>query len=215
MRKLSLALMVSLCFLGISSGASASSVDLVWSGTAGGIAAVSGNSVTVSGSSVATLTLEVTLTSDSRGVSAAFADFNFDTDFGNEVNIVSFTEISWSNTSGLRTLTPLGVGISSSQESTGTQKGTVFGLEGTSGGLGAKNTTLTFARLVFSTTVNVTNDGNDIFSQGLLGGDGTGVTIFDATFGGASVNIVPEPGTLALLVLSVGGLVLAGRRGRK
>ena len=76
--------------------ASSTSVSLVWQNSAGGpIDSVSGNSVTLVGSGVATLTLDVVIDVDSRGLEAAFLTFDFDTDFGNEVNILAWEEISW------------------------------------------------------------------------------------------------------------------------
>ncbi len=89
MRKLSLALMVSICFLGISSAASATSVSLVWTGAAGDIFGVSGSSVTIGQTGSATLTLDVVLDIDSRGVAGAFLNIDFDTDLGNELDLLA------------------------------------------------------------------------------------------------------------------------------
>jgi len=218
MRKLSLALMVSICFLGISSAAGATSVNLIWLNSAGGaITEVSGGSITLEESAVATLTLDVQLDVDSRGAAAVFLTIDFDTDLENELNVLSWSEISWSlsNTKGVvvRTLTPISAGIDSTIESSGSQAGSVFVFDGTSLGPGPFNTTLTFARLVFVTSfARAPVDGDDIFAFGVFGGNEGGSTIGDVTFNGASVNGIPEPGTVTLLGLGVSAFALSARR---
>ena len=85
-------------------------------------------------------------------------------------------------------------------------------------------TTFVVGFLIFTTNDgNVVNDGNDIFTGAdILANGGQATVILDAnnefitsavTFGGASVNVVPEPGALSLLAISVGVLLLTGRRG--
>ena len=81
---------------------------------------VSGNSVALSPSSNATLTLEVVLDADSKGVSGAFVAIGWDFDLENELNLIAFEEIAWSNESGTRELSALrNIPHESSQESTG------------------------------------------------------------------------------------------------
>ena len=223
MRKLSIALMVSLCFLGISSAASATSVQMVWTG-ANGAADLLGNTVTLpQGTGSATLTLDVVINIDSRGLAGAFLTFDFDTDLGNEVNLLGFEEINWSkinkNQVVKKTLLPLRAGVQSTLESTGSNGGFAFEFDGQTLGIGPASSTLTFARLVFSTNnQNVSNDGEDIFSSGVVGCNAPGCNISNepGLFNGAIVNVIPEPGTIVLLGLGVGALGLAGRRrGRK
>ena len=84
-----------------------------------------------------------------------------------------------------------------------------YTFEGTSPGFGPSSTTLTFARIVFSTNRgNLPWDGNDIFSgvfEGqVFGGNAPGSDITSrANFGGASVWAVPEPGSIFLLGLGL------------
>jgi len=95
--------------LSIPSLSAATSVNLVWSGvnTTGGSATLNGNSVTIDPSATATLTLDVQLVVDARGVNAAFLDFDWGLDLDNELNLLAWEELSWSNAMGGRTLTPV------------------------------------------------------------------------------------------------------------
>ena len=72
MRKLNLvALMASICFLGIAGAASATSVSLVLTGVlagGAGIDSTSSSAVTLNPSGTATLTIDVVLDIDSRGL---------------------------------------------------------------------------------------------------------------------------------------------------
>ena len=95
MRKLSVvALIAGLSLLGVAGAAGATSVNMVWTGASSGT--INGSSVAVSGTANATLTLDVQIDIDSRGLAAAFMTFDFDTDLGNELNLLSFSEVPWS-----------------------------------------------------------------------------------------------------------------------
>ena len=164
--------------------------------------------------------LEVQIEVDTRGMSGAFMTFDWDTDLNNEINILEWEELDWAFTNTMdtvtRSLTALGPGIDSSVESTDSVAGTIYTFDGTTIGVGPTNTTLTFARLVFVSTGNVATDGADIFASGLMGPNNPEDPNFsDVVFINAVVNLVPEPAMVSLLVLSVAGLMIAGRRGRK
>jgi hypothetical protein len=226
------ALLASACLLGFGSAANATSVNLRWSGGSTSLGAITGlgtSSVTIAPSAVATLTLDIRINVDSQGLSAAFLSLEFDTDLRNELNIVSFSEISWTgvmmSTMDTPTLTPLQSGLLTTQESTGKQKGLLYTFDlttvSTASDCCPKSTTLAFGRVVFTKnhqTFLPGDDGADIFS-GLFNigvdsifnqaGGNIGPT---TTFGTARVNQIPEPSTLGLLGLGLSALVVAGRR---
>lgn len=209
------------------SAASATSVNLRWVGgqaSSGSITGLGTDSVFFSPSSVATLTLDIRVAVDAAGLRSAFLSLEFDRDLMNELDIVSFQEISWTammmNTQATPQLTPFSPGVST-QESTGSQIGKLYTFDlstaSTASDCCPVSTTLAFGRVVFTTHHFVPLDENaDIFS-GLFnagvdaivdqaGNDISGTTIF----GTARVGI-PEPSTLGLLGLGLGALVLAGR----
>ncbi len=231
MRKLGfVALLASACFLGFGSTANATSVNLRWvAGTAsvGAITGLGTSSVTLAPSAFATLTLDIRVAVDATGLSAAFLSLEFDNDLLNELNIVSFSEINWTGvmmtSMALPSLSPLQVGLLTTQESTGAQNGLLYTFDlattSTAGDCCPVSTTIAFGRVVFTTNhVSNGDDGADIFSgvfntgiDGVFnqaGGNVSGLT----TYGTARVNQIPEPSTLGLLGLGLGALVVAGRR---
>ena len=96
----------------------AAPVELIWSAGAGGVFSGLGTStVGVSSTAVATLSLDVRLDVGSEGFVVGEADFEFDPDLANELDVLSFAEIAWTNAGVTRSLVPLVLGPFSSQES--------------------------------------------------------------------------------------------------
>lgn len=222
MRKSSLVCLIAGLFLLFGAfSASASTVNLIWVAASDGAATGIGTSTvtTVAGT---TLTLDLVIGVDAAGLGAFGADFEFDigSEFDNELNIVRAQELSWGNAKATRTLKPLGPGLASSLESdTGGPEGQLFGFDLFSLGTGASNLTLSFARMVFVTTANVATDGLDLFAT--LERDPLGTVFFDNSNNQipiniaaitASVNLLPEPQSVAMLTLAVGMLTAAGWR---
>jgi len=223
-RLLIVALVAGMSLLGFSSVASATSVNLVWTNTTG-TGATGGSSINVSNTMVETLTLHMTLTASGEGVSGYFLTLRFDTDGQNEVNVLSYSEESWSNTMGNRTMIPLNEDILGSQESeTAGPEGQLFTFEATSLDTGIKNASMIFGIVVFQTNPgNVGTDGGDLFlglfntgydgffdnGNNVIAPQGTLLLTGAVNSGPATV---PEPGILALLGVGVGALLLAGRR---
>ncbi len=193
--------------------ASATSVDLIWTGTSGA-GVVGSSAIEVSAAQPETLTLELVLDVDSLGLSLLSVSVRFDRDLRDELNLLSTETPSWSNPEGPGSFT--GVGFASSRESDASAEGEIRSLGGFAPGLGPQNTTLSFARLVFATNPsNLTNDGSDVFS--LFGSPddfaliGNGLFRIDPAFGSAAVNVIPEPLPLGLLGLGIAVLGLAAR----
>ena len=195
----------------------AASVQSIWRGGAGGVVSGIGSStVVVSDTAVATLSLDVILDIGTQEFFGGQIDFGFDTDLGDELDILNFTEFHWTNAKASQELPQLSAGIVSSQESTAGLPGELVGFEGLAfdfgdgGPSGPRNTTLTFARVVFTTNPgNVLTDGPDVFSINSFElNEGEAIFLLDDGTrlplpGPLTVNAVPEPGSLALLVLGL------------
>jgi len=165
------------------------SIKLIWTGSSAG-GPLGSSSIVVPNNEVTTLTLDIVLEVDNRGVSVVWTSLEFDRDLGNELNLLGYAEISWSDPESQRSLHRATPGLRTTFESSGAAVGKLYSFEGFHGsGPGPKNTTLTFGRVVFSTNpANLAVDGPDIFS-GLFAPDGSGST--DGIFDGVNAGIFP------------------------
>lgn len=201
---------------------SATTVSFVWTGasSAGPVAGLGTSTVFVSGIDPTTLTLEIHFDIDGDGLDAAEADVEFDRgpDFEDELHILSFSELDWTN--GKKRMSHLTPGISRSQESTGSAEGQLFGFEGVVFPVftGPRNVTLAFARMVFVTNpLNVATDGDDLFTTNerdpfaTTWCDNGGICSTDQSLIQARVDLIPEPTTLALLGLGLLALATSSR----
>ena len=191
--------------------ASATSIDITFTAT-DGLGTVGSN--TISALPGDTLSATVSLTADSAGVSSYGISLLFDTDFGDELNLISVTELLTAPFSF-----NFNAGCESTEESTGSQAGSVLTCEAATFGVGPSLATVAIIDLVFQVTANVESDGLDI-ETGLFNPGFDGVfdnqqssLVASAIFGQAAVNLlVPEPGTGLLVGLALLGFALRSRK---
>jgi hypothetical protein len=219
-------------------------MTLEWGGCNLACTGLGTDSVTVSGGGGQTLRLDIFMTHDQvGGVGAHGFSLNFDTDMLNELNSGAMGAVEWAGTdvnptTGVDTYNPISSGaiLPTPESGTGGPTGTFSLIE--SGALGIYSLPVNGAAYtvgtvtataparyrvaqVFFTVNSAVTDGADLFS--LDGGladaflDSSGLVDITGTvlFGTASVNLVPEPGTVSLLGLGLVGLVLAGRHSRR
>jgi len=232
MRKVfSVALMAAMvCLVGMTKDAGANvTFSMVWASTTGTGVGVGTNSIFVDPGDVLVLSIimQTDQTLGGHGVS-----INFDTDLGNELNLFNPNGgQEWSGTSfGTTTMVSNyasivpGLGPPPAVESTGAVAGRINTWESgvLSGPLFLPVGTYTIGTAKFVANA-ASIDGSDLF----LGLFNVGVdevlnnlnlpigTTPGVTYGTASVNFIPEPGTASPLGLGLMGLVLAGRRNRR
>lgn len=230
MRKVfSVALMAAMvCLVGMAKDASATvTFNLVWTSTTGtGITGSSAIDANAGDELVLSIVMVTDQTLAGHGVS-----LNFDTDLGNELNFLDGKE--WAGTSygttamaGTYAVLVPGIGPPPPVESTGAVSGRVNTYESGKSPSGAFLPTgsYTVGTAKFAVTANAATDGNDVFVglfnvgvDDVLNNLNSVIAPSGLVFGAAAVNVnvIPEPGTAALLGLGLVGLVLAGRRGRK
>ena len=170
-------------------------VELVWTSTTG--AGTTGGS-SIDAAPGDQLVAEIRITPDSGGVAAYAVSLEFDTDLGDELNLVSFTEFL---PAGMQASFSPGA-VESAQESTGAQKGNVLTYESVTLSIaGPTSGTFVAGQVTFDVTANVTSDGNDVF-VGPFNANADGVgnnanVIVSPVFSGAAVNQVAAVPTLS------------------
>ena len=190
--------------------ASATTIDITFTAT-DGLGVVGSN--TISALPGDTLSASVSISADAAGVSSYGISMLFDTDFGDELNLISVSELLTAPFTF--NVTP---GCASTQESSGAQAGNVLTCEAGTFGVGPSLATVDIMDLVFQVTANVESDGFDI-ETGLFNAGFDGV--FDnvggpvtPTFGQAAVDLLllQEPGTGLLVSLGLLGFALRSRK---
>jgi hypothetical protein len=208
-------------------------------GGAGGCTATGSNTIAVNPGGGQTLRLDIYMTHDlTQGMIGHMFSLNFDTDLGNELNLGPMAPVEWAGTDGnpgplTDVYGPFNAGLpGGTVESTGAIAGRINSYESATATTRLPRNGATYSVGTFTgtaparyrigqayfTTNGAVTDGVDVFSgqfNALLDHfqDGNDVPIPQGSvaYGNASLNLVPEPGTVSLLGLGLIALVAARR----
>jgi hypothetical protein len=183
--------------------ANAGTVSIEWAGTGGS------NSISVSPGATVVATIFLDATAEG-GTNSYGISVDFDTELGNVLALQSATEflpagMQLNFTPGITNVVDSGAGTSGVVGSI--EAGALFGSPVTA----TKFAIGTIAFLANSVGTTVLNSG--FFNPGVDGyNDINGTPAAITSFGTASITVVPEPGTAALVGLGMLGLAIAGRK---
>jgi hypothetical protein len=230
MRKVfSVAVMAAMvCLVGMAKDANATvTFQLVWTSTSG--SGITGSD-TIGAAVGDVLTLSIRMLTD-QTLGGHGISLNFDTDLGDELSLFApaggkeWAGTTYGTTTMAGAYAPLVAGLGpppATDSVLGVSAGRISTYESGKSPSGAYLPTGTYT--IGTAKFVVTGfgvDGPDVFSglfntgvDDVLNNAANVIPLSGLVFGTATVNVVPEPGTAALLGLGLVGLVLAGRRSR-